>query len=200
MIFLPICRSRFKKHRIPPLISLTNVLRVFEDFWVIFGHFVKEIFFFDNRLNWGKYEILKTWWIWKVENWSEELVDGHQTVPYQPGAFFWGVNCLVVFPTHVNPNNSFLKLFQISLLFRFTPDLIRLIPANWKRSIPQETKALPKNRIVRLRALVRPGNVKGGDDDDDDFATLVFRFIVCIRNWPLPFGAFHDQCKQTIIH
>ena len=36
---------------------------------------------------------------------SEELVDGHQTVPYQPGALFLGVNCLVVFPSHFNPNN-----------------------------------------------------------------------------------------------
>ena len=50
----------------------------------------------------------------EIEIWSEELVDGHQTVPYQPGALFfvggWGgggeVNCLVVFPTHFNPNNS----------------------------------------------------------------------------------------------
>ena len=22
---------------------------------------------------------------------------------------------------------------------------------------------------------------------------------VCIRNWPLPIGAFQDQCKQTMI-
>ena len=34
--------------------------------------------------------MLKIWWILKVEIWSEELVDGHQTVPYQPGAFFLG--------------------------------------------------------------------------------------------------------------
>ena len=27
---------------------------------------------------------------------SEKLVDGHQTVPYQPGALFWGVNCLTL--------------------------------------------------------------------------------------------------------
>ena len=30
----------------------------------------------------------------EIEIWSEELVDGHQTVPYQPGALFfvggWG--------------------------------------------------------------------------------------------------------------
>ena len=48
--------------------------------------------------------MLKIPWIWKI--WSEKLVDGHQTVPYQPGALFRGVNCLVVFPTHFNPNNS----------------------------------------------------------------------------------------------
>ena len=45
-------------------------------------------------------------------------VDGHQTVPYQPGAllFLEGrgvVNCLIVFPTHYNLNNSLLKLLQI---------------------------------------------------------------------------------------
>ena len=41
--------------------------------------------------------MLKIWWISNIEIWSEELVDGHQTVSYQ--ALFWGVNCLVVFPT-----------------------------------------------------------------------------------------------------
>ena len=57
-------------------------------------------------------------WIWKIEIWSEELVDEHQTVPCQPGAlFFGGVNCLVVFPILTIP---FKKLLQISLLFRFT--------------------------------------------------------------------------------
>ena len=34
--------------------------------------------------------MLKTWWIWKIEISSEELVDGHQTVPYQPEAPFFG--------------------------------------------------------------------------------------------------------------
>ena len=33
--------------------------------------------------------MLKIWWIWKIEIWSEELVDGHQTVPNQPGARFF---------------------------------------------------------------------------------------------------------------
>ena len=45
-----------------------------------------------------------------------------KTVPYQPGSLFWGVNCLVVFPTHFNPDNFLLiVLLQISLLFRCTP-------------------------------------------------------------------------------
>ena len=35
--------------------------------------------------------MLKIWWIWKIEIWSEELVDGHQTVPYQPGALFFSL-------------------------------------------------------------------------------------------------------------
>ena len=48
---------------------------------------------------------------------KNSVVDGHQTVHYQPGALFCGVNCLVVFPTHFNLNNSLLKLLQISLLF-----------------------------------------------------------------------------------
>ena len=26
----------------------------------------------------------------KIKIWSEELVDGYQTVPYQPGAQIWG--------------------------------------------------------------------------------------------------------------
>ena len=39
--------------------------------------------------------MLKIWWILKIVIWSEELVDGHQTVSYQPGAlslsfFFFG--------------------------------------------------------------------------------------------------------------
>ena len=34
------------------------------------------------------------------------------------GLSFVGVNCLVVFSTHFNPNNFFLILLQISLLFR----------------------------------------------------------------------------------
>ena len=34
--------------------------------------------------------MLKIWWIWKIEIWSEDLIDGHQIVPYEPGALFRG--------------------------------------------------------------------------------------------------------------
>ena len=34
-----------------------------------------------------------------------------------------GVNCLVVFPTHLNPNNFLFISLQISRLFMFTPAL-----------------------------------------------------------------------------
>ena len=48
------------------------------DFWAFWE---REIFSKD-RLNRGKYETMKIWWIWKIEIWSEELVDGYQTVPF----------------------------------------------------------------------------------------------------------------------
>ena len=34
--------------------------------------------------------MLKIWWISKIEVWSEELIDGHQTLPHEPGALFRG--------------------------------------------------------------------------------------------------------------
>ena len=43
--FLPISQSRFKRHWISLLISLTTVGQFCVNFWVIFGHFGKEIFF-----------------------------------------------------------------------------------------------------------------------------------------------------------
>ena len=43
--FLPISPSRFKRHLISLLISLTTVLQFSVNFWVIFGYFGKEIFF-----------------------------------------------------------------------------------------------------------------------------------------------------------
>ena len=27
-----------------------------------------------------------------------------------------------------------------------------------------------------------------------------YNICVCIRNWPLPIGAFQDQCKQTMVN
>ena len=54
------------------------------------GTFRKRFFFSKDRLNWGKYEMLKILWISKIEIWSEELIDGHQIVPYEPGALFRG--------------------------------------------------------------------------------------------------------------
>ena len=73
--FVPISRSRFKQCQIAPLRTFTNVLRFCVNFGMIFGHSVNEIFFSKDRLNWGKYEVLKIWWIWKIEFWSEELID-----------------------------------------------------------------------------------------------------------------------------
>ena len=43
--------------------------------------------------------------------------------PTNLGLPFGVVNCLVVFQIYFNPNNSFLIILQISLLFRFTPAL-----------------------------------------------------------------------------
>ena len=50
-----------------------------------------------------------------------ELVDGSHL-----GLSFGVVNCLVMFPTHFNPNNSLLLILQISLLSTCTPALIVL--------------------------------------------------------------------------
>ena len=82
----------------------------------------KMYFFAKDRLNWGKYEMLKIWWICKIEIWSEELIDGYQP-PTDLGLSFGVVNCLVVFPTHFNPNNSLLIILQISHPFTCTPRL-----------------------------------------------------------------------------
>ena len=76
--------------------------------------------------------MLKIWWSWKIEIWSEELVDGYQTVPYQPGALIWGglLSGFQPFPTHLNPNNSLLIILQIPLLvelFKFANDNIGIL-------------------------------------------------------------------------
>ena len=91
MVFMPsLSCSRFTQRQIPLLISLTNVFQFWINFWA---------FFLKDRLNWGKYEMLKIWWFWKIEIWSEELVNRYQTVCYQPGALIWGGQ---LSPTHLN--------------------------------------------------------------------------------------------------
>ena len=60
--------------------------------------------------------MLKNWWIWKIEIWSQELIGGYQTVRYQPRALI--STCLVVFPTHFNPNNSLQYYFKFHVYFR----------------------------------------------------------------------------------
>ena len=62
-----------------------------------------------------------------LENWNlkwriNRPADTKQS-PTNLALFFEGVNCLVVFPTHFNLNNSLLKLLQISLLFKWNPAL-----------------------------------------------------------------------------
>ena len=53
-----------------------------------------------------------------------------------------GVNCLVVFPTHLNPNNFLLILLQISHLFMFTPALSSLLKFSDEHPRPFHTEAL----------------------------------------------------------
>ena len=43
--FLPISRSHFKQRKISKLTTITTVRRFCANFWVIFGHFGKELFF-----------------------------------------------------------------------------------------------------------------------------------------------------------
>ena len=91
------------------------VLRKFlGDFWAFWERDIFSV---------GIGEIEENMKCWRFDGiWREELADGHQTVPYQPGALFWGVNCLVVFPTYFNPNNSLLIITS-----NFTP--IHVYPA-----------------------------------------------------------------------
>ena len=48
MAFVPISCSRVRQRQIPLLKTLTNVLRFCVHFWVIFGHFGKEIIFLKD--------------------------------------------------------------------------------------------------------------------------------------------------------
>ena len=70
---------------------------------------------------------------------QRKVVDGHQIVPANLGLSFGGFNCLVLFPTHFNSNNSVFKLLQILPLFMFTPGL---------------AKAYPFLRVARARSQV----------------------------------------------
>ena len=67
--------------------------------------------------------MLKICWIWKIEI--------NRRIPNSPlptlGLSFGVVHCLVLFPTHFNPNNSPLILLQISLLFTNTPALSTMV-------------------------------------------------------------------------
>ena len=59
-----------------------------------------------------------------LEYWNLKWrISKHIESPTNLGLSFGLVNCLVVFPTHFNPNNSPLISLQISLLFLFTPAL-----------------------------------------------------------------------------
>ena len=72
--------------------------------------------------------------------------------PTNQGLFFGGINCLVVFPTHFNPNNSFLHmiLLQIRLLFMFTAAL----------SIQVFDKVINVGIIVRVSEYTRSAILK----------------------------------------
>ena len=59
----------------------------------------------------------------EVRNWWKDTKQSPTNVGLS-FSFGGGVlNCLVVFPTHFNPNNSLKILLQISLLFMCTPAL-----------------------------------------------------------------------------
>ena len=64
---------------------------------------------------------------WRISRWTpNSILPNPVSLLFLFFFFFAGVvNCLVVFPSHFNPNNSLLKLLHISLLFMFTAVLIR---------------------------------------------------------------------------
>ena len=61
--FLPISRSRFKLNLYAHFIN--HCWQFCVNFWAFLE---RDIFFSKDRLNWGKYEMLKIWWIWKIES------------------------------------------------------------------------------------------------------------------------------------
>ena len=124
-------RSRFKQRQIRLLISLTKVLRFCVTFWVIFGHFWEtRNVFLKNTWNWECWRSRERSLLCEdsmdLEIWNLKRRIGRWTPnsPLPTWGSLLGVNCLVVFPTHFNPDNSLLKLLQISLLSMFTPALI----------------------------------------------------------------------------
>ena len=114
--FLPIIsRSRFQAtinlyayyhnryHRLAVLCKFSG------DFWTLWE---RDIFFFSkDRFKYRRFD-----GFWKLK-----LIGGYQTVHTNLGLSFGVVNCVVVFPTYFNPNNSLLIILEISLLFTCTP-------------------------------------------------------------------------------
>ena len=109
--------------------SLTSV------WWFCVNFLGKRYSFSKDRLNWGKYEMLKIWWIWKIEIWSEELVDRYQTFPYQPGALIWGgqlsgsvsnpfnsINSLLIITWNFTPIHVYPRLHCLEMEFCFPED------------------------------------------------------------------------------
>ena len=74
-------------------------------------------------------------------------VDKQKILWYYPKWRFEVVNCLVVFSTHLNPNNFLWIILQISLLFTCTPALI-LLP---KRTVQCPLSVLDPTRTTRSR-------------------------------------------------
>ena len=92
------------------------------NFWVIFGHFGKEIFISVLK---GKVKLRKIWTVEDLENWNSKWRISRWTPnrPLPTWSTILGESTVRVLPTHFNPNNSLLILLQISLLFVFTSAL-----------------------------------------------------------------------------
>ena len=67
--------------------------------------------------------------------------------PTNLGLSFGGINCLVVFPTHFNLNNNFLKLVQISLLFGCTRALKMYTQLKTYYSVNTISNSSPKGQF-----------------------------------------------------